>query len=214
MASSNIESVHLASAAEQLVVSQSKKQRIASIDVYRGLVMFLMLFQMVHLDKVAEGLREGPWGEFWKWVHFHTTHVEWVGGSLHDLIQPGFSFLVGAAMAFSLMARQRQGHSWLRMFLHTIVRALILVALGVLLRNLRSERIEFQFTDTLCQIGLGYIFLFLVASLPRWSSYVVVVLILVERFRLSFCRSSEGVAISSIWNRVTLEQELESCLVV
>jgi heparan-alpha-glucosaminide N-acetyltransferase len=179
MASTSIGSTYVASVAENVVVGSTKKQRIASIDVYRGLVMFLMLFQMVHLDKIAEKLQEGRWAGFWKWIHFHTTHVEWVGGSLHDMIQPGFSFLVGTAMAFSLMARQRQGQSWLQMFLHTIVRAVVLVALGVLLRNLRYDRIEFQFTDTLCQIGLGYVFLFLVASLPRWSSYVAVVLILV-----------------------------------
>ncbi len=178
MASMQIESHHVTDVTEKSEVNPSKKSRIASIDVYRGLVMFLMLFQMVHLDKIAEKLQEGPWGEFWKFIHFHTTHVEWVGGSLHDLIQPGFSFLVGTAMAFSLVARQRQGQSWLRMFLHTIVRASILVTLGVLLRNLRYDRIEFQFTDTLCQIGLGYVFLFLVASLPRWSSYVAVVFIL------------------------------------
>jgi predicted acyltransferase len=179
MASTNIGSPQVSNATDNVIASPAKKQRIASIDVYRGLVMFLMLFQMVHLDKIADRLREGPWGAFWSWVHFHTTHVEWFGGSLHDLIQPGFSFLVGTAMAFSLMARQRQGHSWLRMFLHAIVRAMILVALGVLLRNLRTDRIEFQFTDTLCQIGLGYIALFLVASLPRWASYVAVLVILI-----------------------------------
>lgn len=172
-------STTITSAAENIPESATKKQRIASIDVFRGFVMFLMLFQMVHLDEVAKRLKEGTWGDFWKWVYFHTSHVEWEGGSLHDLIQPGFSFLVGTAMAFSIFSRQRQGQSWLWMFFHAIVRATILVALGVLLRNLRSDRIEFQFTDTLCQIGLGYVFLFLVASLPRLFSYGMVLIILV-----------------------------------
>jgi predicted acyltransferase len=167
------------SAPEIPLESPAVKPRIASIDIFRGLIMFLMLFQMVHLDQIAKRLREGSWGKFWEWVYFHTTHVEWEGGSLHDLIQPGFSFLVGTAMAFSIWSRQRQGQSWVRMFTHAILRSLILVALGVLLRNLRTDRIDFQFTDTLCQIGLGYTFLFVVASLPRIWSYIAVVIILV-----------------------------------
>jgi len=141
--------------------------------------MFLMLFQMVKLDRIAERFKEGSWSTFWKWVSFHTEHVEWTGGSLHDLIQPGFSFLVGTAMAFSIWSRQRKGQSWLRMFVHALGRSCILVALGVLLRNLRTDRIDFRFEDTLCQIGLGYTFLFLVASLPRLWSYVSVGVILV-----------------------------------
>ncbi len=155
------------------------KPRIASIDIFRGMVMFLMLFQMVHLADIAERLQEGRWGAFWTWIHFHTSHVEWEGGSLHDLIQPGFSFLVGSAMAFSLWNRQQKGESWWWMFLHALGRSFILVALGVLLRNLKTDRIDFRFEDTLCQIGLGYGFLFLIASLPRVWSYVAVVLILV-----------------------------------
>ena len=35
---------------------------------------------------------------------WHQTHVEWVGCTLHDLIQPSFSFLVGSALAFSVAA--------------------------------------------------------------------------------------------------------------
>jgi len=164
----------------ELVSDQpTKKPRIASIDVFRGFIMFLMLFQMVHLDTIAERLKEGSWGAFWTWIHFHTTHVEWESGSLHDLIQPGFSFLVGAAMAFSLWNRQQKDESWWWMFLHAVGRSLILVALGVLLRNLKTDRIDFRFEDTLCQIGLGYLFLFLIASLSRVWSYVAVVMILV-----------------------------------
>jgi len=55
------------------------------------------------------------------------------------------------------------------MLFHAILRALALIALGVLLRNLKTDQINFRFEDTLCQIGLGYVFLFLIASLrPVW----------------------------------------------
>jgi heparan-alpha-glucosaminide N-acetyltransferase len=148
--------------------------RIASIDVFRGLVMFLMLFQVVRLHDLAEQkLKATPESDFWQAIQLHTEHVEWEGGSLHDMIQPGFSFLVGAALAFSLVNRRSKGQSWPRMFFHAILRSVALVALGVLLRNLKTERINYEFADTLCQIGLGYAFLFVIATLPKVWHYVM-----------------------------------------
>ena len=44
---------------------------------------------------------------FWELLCHHQSHVEWVGCSLHDLIQPSFSFLVGVALA--LFAGQPAG---------------------------------------------------------------------------------------------------------
>jgi heparan-alpha-glucosaminide N-acetyltransferase len=157
----------------------STSVRIASIDVFRGLVMFLMLFQMVRLPVVAEKMiEEGRWPGFWKVVAFHTEHVEWEGGSLHDMIQPGFSFLVGAALAFSMVSRRKRGQSWWRMLFHVILRSIALVLLGVALRNLKTDSFVFRFEDTLCQIGLGYLLLFLIASLPKpayWIAFVSIV---------------------------------------
>lgn len=150
------------------------KIRIASIDVYRGLVMFLMLFQVVKLhDLATQKLKTSPDSFVWKALQFHTEHVEWEGGSLHDMIQPGFSFLVGVALAFSVINRKNKGQSWLRMFCHAIFRSVALVALGVLLRNLKTEKVNFEFTDTLCQIGLGYTFLFVIGTLPKIWHYVL-----------------------------------------
>jgi hypothetical protein len=40
----------------------------------------------------------------WETLKFHTSHVAWTGCSLHDLIQPSFSFLVGVALPFSIAA--------------------------------------------------------------------------------------------------------------
>jgi predicted acyltransferase len=159
-------------------------QRIASVDIYRGLVMFLMLLEMVHLDSISkqlkqdESLNEMHRG-FWSLVNFHTTHVEWAGCSLHDLIQPSFTFLVGCALAFSIKKRIAKGESFGRMLFHALSRSFILVALGVLLRSLESDRIVFRFDDTLCQIGLGYPFLFLIAMLPRAVTYLAIALVLV-----------------------------------
>ena len=59
--------------------------RLASIDAYRGLVMLLMMGEVLHFCRVAGAY---PANGFWKFLCYHQTHVEWVGCSLHDLIQP------------------------------------------------------------------------------------------------------------------------------
>src|SRR3954447_19413533 len=83
--------------------------RITSIDVFRGFVMFLMLAEAMRLWTLHTAF---PESRFWSIVAYNTTHVPWQGCSLHDLIQPAFSFLVGAAMPFSLANRRARGESF------------------------------------------------------------------------------------------------------
>jgi predicted acyltransferase len=132
--------------------------RIAAIDAYRGFVMFLMMAEVLRLSGAA---RHFPGSAFWQAVSFNTQHVEWTGCSLHDLIQPGFSFLVGVALPFSLAARLERGQTFFRMFVHALWRSLLLIALGVFLRSVHSTQTRFTFEDTLSQIGLGYPLLFM-----------------------------------------------------
>ena len=80
------------------------KTRILSIDAFRGFVMFLMLAEAMRLWTLHEAF---PGSRFWAIVAYNTTHVPWQGCSLHDLIQPAFSFLVGAALPFSIASRAR-----------------------------------------------------------------------------------------------------------
>jgi heparan-alpha-glucosaminide N-acetyltransferase len=148
--------------------------RVASIDVFRGFVMFLMLAEVLRLPRTA---RNFPDSEVWQFIAFHTSHVDWIGCSLHDMIQPAFSFLVGAALPFSIAARQARGQSMTRMTLHAAWRAALLVFLGVFLRSVGRPQTNFTFEDTLSQIGLGYLFLFLLgfrSQLVQWAALVVV----------------------------------------
>lgn len=133
-------------------------KRIGSIDAYRGLVMLLMMAEVLHLRRVAEAFPESG---LWKWLAYHQTHVPWVGCSLHDLIQPSFSFLVGVALPFSIASRQARGQTMGTMAGHAFGRALILVLLGVFLRSVHASQTQWTFEDTLSQIGLGYPLLFL-----------------------------------------------------
>lgn len=131
--------------------------RLTSLDAYRGFVMFLMMAEVLNLSRVAHSL---PQSGFWSFLAHHQSHVEWVGCSLHDLIQPSFSFLVGAALPFSIANRLARGQSRSKLTLHAIWRALLLILLGVFLRSIGSPLTNWTFEDTLSQIGLGYVFLF------------------------------------------------------
>ncbi len=145
----------------------SAPQRNTAIDAYRGFVMLLMMAEVLRLSKVAAAY---PGNAIWSWLAFNQTHAAWVGCSLHDLIQPSFSFLVGVAVPYSVAARLARGGKPMRLFGHAVWRALVLVALGIFLRSMNAPITNFTFEDTLTQIGLGYPFLFLLGFVkPRWQ---------------------------------------------
>jgi predicted acyltransferase len=150
--------------------------RLVSLDAFRGLVMTLMLAEVMHLPQVALAF---PHSLFWRIVGFNTEHVEWQGCSLHDLIQPAFSFLVGAALPFSIASRKRKGQRFGIMVGHAAWRALLLIVLGIFLRSLHSAQAYFTFEDTLTQIGLGYVFLFLLGFTRVRTQVITLVLILI-----------------------------------
>jgi predicted acyltransferase len=65
------------------------------------------------------------------------------------------------------------------MTLHAAWRAVLLIGLGVFLRSLDTRQTNFSFTDTLCQIGLGYVWLFLLAFRPARDQWIALAVILV-----------------------------------
>ena len=148
--------------------------RLASIDAYRGLVMLLMMAEVLAIGKMA---RAFPESAFWKLLHWQQSHVEWAGAVLHDMIQPSFSFLAGVSLPFAIAARVARGQSGWAMFGHAAWRSLLLVALGIWLRSIGRPQTYFTFEDTLSQIGLGYIFLFLLglhSMRVQWMAFVVI----------------------------------------
>ncbi len=147
--------------------------RRVGVDAYRGLVMVLMMAEVLHLSRVAAA---HPDSGVLAFLAYHQTHVPWAGCSLHDLIQPSFSFLVGVALPFSLARRLATG-SKAGLFVHALWRSLVLVLLGIFLRSLHADRTNYTFEDTLTQIGLGYPFLFLLgmrSARAQWTALGVV----------------------------------------
>ncbi len=149
--------------------------RLTSLDAYRGFVMLLMMGEVLSFCDVASKVGGGG---IWGFLCHHQSHVEWTGCVLHDMIQPSFSFLVGVALPFSIAARLGRGQTNGQMVGHAILRALMLILLGVFLRSTHSSQTNWTFEDTLSQIGLGYVFLFLLGLRPirdQWIGFVVIV---------------------------------------
>src|SRR5579883_188740 len=153
--------------------------RATSVDAYRGLVMFLMMAEVLRLSRVAKAFPDDP---VWQFLGHHQTHAEWRGCTLHDLIQPSFSFLVGTALAFSVAGRVARGQSFGRQLAHAVWRSAALIFLGVFLRSVGRGATNWTFEDTLTQIGLGYTPLFLLAyarrdGKPGWHFATVAVIL-------------------------------------
>jgi predicted acyltransferase len=150
-----------------MTASPPSAPRVLAVDAYRGLVMFLMMAEVLQLRKVAAAY---PGSALWRIAAFNQTHVSWAGLSLHDMIQPSFSFLVGVALPYSIASRMRRGQTFMAMLGHSVWRSLLLIALGIFLRSTGHAQTYFTFEDTLTQIGLGYTFLFLLAfRSERWQ---------------------------------------------
>ena len=138
--------------------------------------MFLMMAEVLHLCRVSEAI---PDSGFWKFLCHHQTHAVWVGCSLHDLIQPSFSFMVGVALPFSIASRAARGQSRRRTLWHALWRSLVLILLGVFLRSVGHPQTRWTFEDTLTQIGLGYFFLFLLGLRSVREQWIALGVILV-----------------------------------
>ncbi|HEX5149977.1 MAG TPA: DUF5009 domain-containing protein [Parafilimonas sp.] len=150
-------------------------QRITSIDVYRGFVMLLMMGEILSFETVSGAL---PQNTVWHLLAFNQSHVPWTWCSLHDMIQPSFSFLVGVALPYSIAGRKKTGAGFGALMKHTVIRSVILVGLGIFLRSMHSTQTYFTFEDTLSQIGLGYTFLVLISFCPKHIQILTLMLIL------------------------------------
>lgn len=80
--------------------------RLLSLDFMRGLIMVLLMLEAAglyeHLFEVAEGNRLQS-------LIVQFFHHPWNGLHFWDLIQPGFMFMAGTSMAYSLHRQQKDG---------------------------------------------------------------------------------------------------------
>ncbi|CAL1542043.1 unnamed protein product [Lymnaea stagnalis] len=98
------------------VEEPAKKQRLKSLDTFRGLTLILMIF-----------VNYGG-GNYWFF-----EHSPWNGIYVADLVFPWFVFIMGVSMNFSFKSMFRQGLSVPRMIWKIVWRAAKLFAIGFML---------------------------------------------------------------------------------
>ncbi|MBA3441685.1 MAG: DUF5009 domain-containing protein [Pyrinomonadaceae bacterium] len=151
-------------------------KRLTSLDVFRGVTMIFMASEIMRIPEVA---RSFPGSAFARFVADMLDHKEWVGCAPWDLIQPSFMFMVGVSLPYSLASRQAKGQSFATMFGHSLYRSLMLIFLGIFLRSQSAPQTYFTFEDVLTQIGLGYMFLFLLGLTKPRVQWLAAAIILV-----------------------------------
>jgi heparan-alpha-glucosaminide N-acetyltransferase len=109
----------------------AENNRIYSIDIMRGLTLVLMLF-------VNDLYMPGVPG----WLGHMKANFDGMG--LADWVFPGFLFMVGMAIPFSIGNRIAKGETSYNISRHIIVRSVSLLIIGVL--SLNSGRVNAEFT--------------------------------------------------------------------
>jgi heparan-alpha-glucosaminide N-acetyltransferase len=108
----------------------AESNRIHSIDIMRGLTLVLMLFVN---DLYMPGVPA--------WLGHRAASFDGMG--LADWVFPGFLFMVGMAIPFSVGNRIRKGADNKSVSKHILIRTLSLLIIGVLMANSRNVNGEF-----------------------------------------------------------------------
>jgi len=141
----------------------AKGLRLTSLDFYRGLIMVLLMLESTgmyeHLNEITAGTA----------VHslvIQFFHYPWHGLHFWDLIQPGFMFIAGVAMAFSLYKQTANGVPWKKQLKHALKRSGWLFFWGVLDYAVRGKHLSFELWDVLTQLSFTLLLAFLIF---RWK---------------------------------------------
>ncbi len=104
------------------LAGQPVPKRLASIDIFRGLTMLVMIF-VNDLDSV-KGL---PWWTYHMGRRNGMTYV--------DMVFPAFLFIVGMSIPLAVQSRLKKNPSMPRLWLHVFLRTVSLLVLGLILAN-------------------------------------------------------------------------------
>ena len=142
---------------------QITKGRLLSLDFMRGLIMVLLMLESARLYENLFEITEGYGIQSLIEQFFHHP---WSGLHFWDLIQPGFMFMAGTAMAYSLHRQQEQGVSWRESFVKVLKRSCWLFFWGVLDYAVRPGGLSFELWDVLTQLSVTTLIAFFIF---RWS---------------------------------------------
>jgi predicted acyltransferase len=149
----------------RLANDSAKGVRLASLDFYRGLIMVFLMLESTGLYE--HWFRMSTPGSFLHSLSIQFTHHPWHGLHFWDLIQPGFMFIAGVAMAFSLYKQTANGVSWNKQFSKTLKRSGWLFFWGVFDYAVRGDHLSFELWDVLTQLSFTLLVAFLIF---RWKT--------------------------------------------
>lgn len=134
-------------------------KRLLSLDFMRGCIMVLLAMESTglyeHLFKATEGnVLNGFFLQFF--------HHPWNGLRFWDLVQPGFMYMAGVAMAYSLHKQKEHGYSWSQSFRKILKRCGWLFFWGVLDYAVRPGGLSFELWDVLTQLSFTTLVAFLI----------------------------------------------------
>jgi predicted acyltransferase len=154
-------------------------QRLLSLDFMRGLIMVLLMLESIGL---YERLTEASEGGVFYSLMIQFSHHPWHGLRFWDLIQPGFMFIAGTALAYSLHKQQQAGVPWKASFLKVLKRSWWLFFWGVLNYAVGKEGLSFKLWNVLTQLAFTTLVAFLIFNWPaKWQVvFSVALLILTE----------------------------------
>jgi len=147
-----------------LLTNPAEHSRLLSLDFLRGLIMILLVLESTQLYERLFEVSEGYAVQYF-FVQFF--HHPWNGLRFWDLIQPGFMFMAGTALAYSLQRQQLEGKTWIQSFLKTLRRSGWLFFWGVLDYAVRKNGLSFELWDVLTQLSFTTLVAFLIY---RWSA--------------------------------------------
>lgn len=145
----------------QLAANVSK--RLFSLDVFRGLTMFLLVAEAAGFHEHFTTLTEGT---FFSGLAHQLHHHPWNGLRFWDLIQPFFMFIVGVAMPFSLRKRLAT-QSKSQVTQHILRRCFLLFAFGVLLHCVYSHALVWELWNVLVQLAFTILIAYAVMKFPH-----------------------------------------------
>jgi predicted acyltransferase len=145
--------------------------RLLSLDLFRGLVMFLLVAEGAGLyDTWLHATGEGT---FLHQVALQFHHHPWNGLRFWDLIQPYFMFIVGVAMWFSVNKRIGRGDSHGAITLHILRRCLLLLALGVGLHIGYAGHLVWELWNVLSQLSVTILIAYAIMRLPGRTQLLI-----------------------------------------
>jgi predicted acyltransferase len=135
--------------------NQQPLRRIASVDALRGFDMFWIIGGD-HIFPALFALIGTP---FLLLLGRQLEHTEWNGFTFYDLIFPLFMFIMGTAMALSLIRKLESGVAKSKLYGHVIQRSLSLLLLGLIYNGLLNfDFSSFRYAGVLQRFAICYFF--------------------------------------------------------